>query len=88
MFIPAALGAGTYLLMLLVPSLDPKKKLQQMGDNYYRLRLLLTVFMSALAVYLLYATKQGRLESPQWLLGLIGLLVAMLGNFKKQESFK
>lgn len=81
LLIPAALGAGIYLVMLLGPVLDPKKKIGEMGDKYFRLRLLLTVFMSALALYMLYVTKAGRIENPQWLLVLIGLLVAMLGNY-------
>jgi uncharacterized membrane protein len=80
-FLPCILPAGIYLLMLLLPVLDPKRRLQQMGDKYHSLRLMLVVFMSGLAIYMLYITKEGRMANPQWLIALIGLMVAMLGNY-------
>lgn len=52
-----------------------------MGDKYHSLRLMLVVFMSGLAIYMLYITKEGRMANPQWLIALIGLMVAMLGNY-------
>jgi uncharacterized membrane protein len=81
LLVPCAIGVGTYLLMLIVPVLDPKKKLQQMGNKYHQLRFVLTVFMSGLSVYLLYITKAGGMENPQWLIALIGVLLLMMGNY-------
>ena len=81
LFLPGALGVGMYLLMLIIPALDPKKKLQQMGDKYYTLRFMLTFFFSLLATYLLYLSNAGNLKNPNLLIGLIGALFAMLGNY-------
>ncbi|WP_315816322.1 SdpI family protein [Paraflavitalea speifideaquila] len=52
-----------------------------MGGKYHELRFVLTVFMSGLSIYLLYITKAGGMENPQWLIALIGLLLVMMGNY-------
>lgn len=80
-FLVGALGIGIYLLMLVIPALDPKKKILQMGGKYYTLRCLLTIFFSLLATYLLYVSKTGSLKNPNILFALIGALLAMLGNY-------
>lgn len=81
LFIPGVLGIGIYLLMAIIPVLDPKKKIQQMEGKYYNLRFLLTIFISLLATYTLYMSKTGSLKNPNMLFGLIGVLFAMLGNY-------
>lgn len=81
LFIPGAMGLGTYLLMLIIPVLDPKRKLRQMEGKYQSLRFMLTLFMSGLSVYLLYISKAGNMENPQWFIAFIGLMLAMMGNY-------
>ena len=80
-FITGALSIGIYLLMLVIPFLDPKKKIQQMGTNFYNLRFMLTLFFSILATYLIYIGKEGSIKSPKFLFGFLGLLFAVLGNY-------
>src|ERR1035437_10349041 len=79
-FLIGAMGIGTYLLMLFIPFFDPKKKIQQMGDKYYSLRLLMTFFMSALSVYILYAGNGNKIR-PAVLIALIGAFDAVFGNY-------
>jgi uncharacterized membrane protein len=81
LFVPCALGIGIYFLMLIIPKIDPKKKIQEMGDKYYSLRFILTVFISLLATYLLYLSNTGSLKKPNFLFALIGMLLAILGNY-------
>lgn len=81
LFLPGAMGLGIYLLLLLIPVLDPKKKIQQMGGKYYTFRLMLTFFFSLLAAYLLYISKAGSMKNPNFLIALIGVLFAMFGNY-------
>ena len=81
LFLPGALGIGIYLLMLLIPALDPKKKIRQMGEKYYAFRFMLTFFFSLLSTYILYITNEGSLTNPNMLIALIGALFAMLGNY-------
>ena len=80
-FLPGALGIGIYLLLLLIPVLDPKKKIRNMGDKYYTFRFMLTFFFSLFATYLLYISNSGSLKNPNLLIGLIGALFAILGNY-------
>lgn len=81
LFIPGALSIGIYLLMLIIPALDPKRKIQQMGDKFYAFRFMLTLFISLLVTYLLYLSKAGSLKDPNILIALIGALLAMFGNY-------
>ena len=81
LFLPGALGVGIYFLMLLIPVLDPKRKIQQMGDKYFTFRFMLTLFFSLLATYLVYISYTGSLKNPNMLIALIGALFAMLGNY-------
>src|ERR1035437_6139383 len=74
------LEIGTYLLMLFIPFFDPKKKIQQMGDKYYSLRLLMTLLMSIISFYLLNVSSKGVI-SPNLLIGLIGGFDAVFGNY-------
>ncbi|MDD4969203.1 MAG: SdpI family protein [Paludibacter sp.] len=79
-FLLASLGIGTYLLMLFIPRFDPKKKIQQMGDKYYSLRLLMTFFMTLISIYILY-TGNGNKLNPGYLIGLIGAFDTVFGNY-------
>lgn len=80
LYIPGALGIGIYLLMLVIPFLDPKKKIQQMGGKYYSIRFILTLFFSLIAACILYTSKTESLN-PILLFALLGGLFAMLGNY-------
>jgi len=79
--LPGALGIGIYLLMLIIPVLDPKRKIQQMGNKYYTFRFMLTLFFSLFATYLVYISYTGSMRSPGMLIALVGVLFAMLGNY-------
>jgi len=72
----------TYLIFLFLPKIDPKQKLQNMGKKFDSLRLILTLFMSVLAIYLLYSI-QNQNTKPTLLFPLVGLLFAFLGNYMK-----
>ena len=75
-----ALGIGTYNIMLFIPAFDPKKKIEQMGEKYYSLRLLMTFFMTAVSVYILY-NGTGKRINPGLIIGFLGLFYAVLGNY-------
>jgi uncharacterized membrane protein len=81
LILPGALGLVTYILMLVVPVLDPKKKIALMGKKYYSMRFMLTFFLSALAIYLIYISKVGNIKSPNFLTAMIGVLFALLANY-------
>lgn len=81
LLIPCALGLSIYLLMFIIPAIDPKKKIMQMGEKYFSVRLLMTIFMSVLSIYILKTTNVGSLKNPNMLIALIGGFDAILGNY-------
>ena len=72
----------TYFVFLIIPSIDPKQKLQNMGNKLNNLRMILTLFMSGLAVFTLYSVQQKN-SNPGFVFAIIGLLFAFLGNYFK-----
>ncbi|MES2813147.1 MAG: SdpI family protein [Bacteroidota bacterium] len=72
----------TYLLLRYLPKIDPKQKIQNMGKKFDSLRLMLTIFLSVLAIYILY-TIQHQNTKPTLIFPLVGLLIAFLGNYMK-----
>lgn len=73
----------TYVLMLLIPKIDPKKRIEFMGGKYYQIKFVLVVFMSVLALYIIHSSNSQTLSSPNIVLVLIGLLFMALGNYFK-----
>ena len=70
-----------YLIMLAVPYIDPKKRIQQMGGKWYQLKFILVLFTSALAMFIVYTALHEGLGSFSILIVLIGLMFAALGNY-------
>jgi uncharacterized membrane protein len=69
-----------YLIFLVLPKLDPKQKIQQMGAKLDKLRLILTVFMSALGIYIVFLA-QNNSNNPELIIPLVGLLFVFIGNY-------
>lgn len=80
-FVPAGLGLAIYLFMYLIPLLDPKKKIEQMGGKYDTFRFILTLFFSVLGSYLLYVTRIGSIKNPNILFAIIGVAFALMANY-------
>lgn len=81
--IPILLPLLIYLIFLVVPYIDPKKQLRNMGDKYWNLKFILTALMSLLALYILHSTKEQSLGNPNYLFMLLGVLYLVLGNYFK-----
>lgn len=80
-FIPSSLGLFVYGLLAALPKLDPKNTFEQMGNKFFSLQLMLILFFSVLAIYLLYSSKVGCIQNPNIVLALVGFLFAFLGNY-------
>ncbi len=78
--LPCALPLFVYILMLVIPKIDPKKKLQYMGTKYRQFHLMLLLFMSALAIFIMHDGMQGE-SSVHFINVLMGLLFVGLGNY-------
>ncbi len=83
LWISLGMPLGIYLIFLLVPIIDPKKSLDKMGKKYQSLKFLLTAFMSILALYIIYISKNQSLGNPNYIVLIIGALFMLLGNYFK-----
>ena len=72
-----------YVLLLVVPKIDPKKKIVLMGGKFYQLKFFLVLCMSLLALYIIFITKNGSFSGPNLKYILIGVLFLVLGNYFK-----
>lgn len=77
------LPALTYIIFTVVPFIDPKKKIKGMGNKFYNLKFLMTVFMSALAMFILYSVKEQSITNPAFIILAIGILYIILGNYMR-----
>jgi len=83
LLIPILLPLLVYLIFLIVPKIDPKNKIQTMGGKYQSLKALLTIFMSGLALFIIYAAHNDSVKNPNYIVLIIGLLFVFLGNYFK-----
>ena len=82
LFVLLLLVGLPYLIFSVIPHIDPKQKLQNMGNKLNNLRFILSLFMSALAIFILYSIQQ-QTSNPGFILSIVGLLFAFLGNYFK-----
>jgi uncharacterized membrane protein len=73
----------TYLLMLIIPKIDPKKRIALMGGKYYQLKFIIVLLMSLLSLFILYLTKNQSISNPNLIFALIGILIVVMGNYFK-----
>jgi uncharacterized membrane protein len=73
----------TYVLMVVIPKIDPKKKIGQMGGKYYQLKFILVLFMSTLAFIILHISVNQSTSSANLIFIPIGVLFIALGNYFK-----
>lgn len=82
-YIPLLLPALVYGLFLLIPKIDPKDKIKNMGSKYQSIKVLLTAFMSVLAMFIIYTSKNQDTANPNNLVLLLGVFFTFLGNYFK-----
>lgn len=75
-----------YGLMTVVPFIDPKRKLQNMGNKYFQLKFILVLLLAVISLFVLYNTRNepaalSFISAPNLICALIGLLFAALGNY-------
>ena len=73
----------TYIFMLVIPKIDPKKRIEVMGGKYDQFKFILVAFMSVLSIFIIYISKNQKLSSPGIIFVLVGILYISLGNYFK-----
>ncbi len=69
-----------YFLMLVVPFIDPKKRLQEMGNKYDTIKLITTSLMSVISVFIVYNAVNEN-ANPQILMLIMGIFFIVIGNY-------
>ncbi len=77
----AGMTLGVYALFLIIPLIDPKGKIKQMGNKYYILKLLLVSLMSGLSIIMIISAKYQQIMTSKLVILLIGLMFVVLGNY-------
>lgn len=80
LWIPFLLPVLTYVIFTIAPMIDPKRRLQNMGDKLVKLKFAVVMMMSLLALFIIYSSKQEALSSDRMTI-LLGALLAIIGNF-------
>ncbi len=73
----------TYVIMSVISKIDPKRRMSLMGGKLYQLKFVLVLFMSILALFIVYSTKSQSISSPSFIFALVGALFMILGNYFK-----
>ena len=72
----------TYVLLLLIPKLDPRRKLEKMGNKFYHFKFFMVLVMSLLAVFIVYSVQNSSGPSNMKVLYiLMGFMIVGLGNY-------
>ncbi|SHM18458.1 SdpI family protein [Flavobacterium saccharophilum] len=72
-----------YVLMTVIPLIDPKNRISLMGGKFYQLKFILVLFMSLIALLVLYTAKEKSINNPNLVFALLGTFFIILGNYFK-----
>jgi uncharacterized membrane protein len=72
-----------YLIMLVIPKIDPKKRLSIMGGKLYQLKFVLVLFFSGISFIIVYLSKNQSMTNPDLIFIPLGILFIALGNYFK-----
>lgn len=72
-----------YGLLIAASKIDPKKRISLMGRKFYELKFFLVLFMSLLATFIVYITKNQSFSHPGLMYVAVGVLLIVFGNYFK-----
>jgi len=82
-WIPILLPLLIYVLLMVMPTIDPKNQLNKMGNKLHNLKFLVTAMMSLLALFILYSAKTESIANANFFFVANGVLILILGNYFK-----
>jgi len=72
-----------YVLMFIIPLIDPKKKINERTKGYIRIRQALAILISFLTIFIIYSSLTASMTQPAFIFVAIGLLIAVIGFYMK-----
>lgn len=76
-----ALGIGIYLLILLVPLIDPKKKIESAQKPVAAIRMFTSIFMVGIYAFIMAASLGSIINFSSYILVGVGVLILIVGNY-------
>lgn len=70
----------SYVILLLIPLIDPKKKLEKMGNKFYLLKFWVVLLMSLIGLFILYSVQQSS-SNIKGVYVLLGFMIMVFGNY-------
>ncbi len=80
-YVVLGMTIGIYALLTVIPMIDPKEKIRDMGSKYFFFKLLMILFMSILCFFIIQSAITKNIGNGNALFLLIGALFAFLGNY-------
>jgi uncharacterized membrane protein len=71
----------TYFIFWLIPKIDPKKRIKEMGNKYEQLKFFMVAVTSVISIYFLYAIDKEKMINTEIMFVLIGFIFIILGNY-------
>lgn len=81
--IPILLPLLVYLMFFVIPKIDPKNKLNNMGNKLHSIKFVVTTLMSIFALFIIHSAKNESFANPNYVVLLIGVLYLIFGNYFK-----
>ncbi len=85
-FLIPGLNVGIYLLMTFIPKIDPKKKLEIMGNKYFMLKLFTTLFVAIISLFIVRSSITGVVADSSGLFCVLGGFFMFLGNYLQRAA--
>lgn len=71
----------TYFILLLIPKIDPKKRIQAMGATYDKITFVIMLMLSAIALFIIHSGVSGNESDPRIIYAIICLFLMAIGNY-------
>lgn len=75
------IGLGTYLMILLVPAIDPKKKIESAQKPVAAIRMFTSVFMVGIYAFVMAASLGTTINFSNYIIIGVGMLILIVGNY-------
>ena len=74
------LSLGTYLFMLYIPKIDPKKNFSIFSTTYIKLRFIISLFFSLICFAVIHSVKNGELNTIYFYFT-FAIMISLFGNY-------
>lgn len=74
------LSVGTYLFLMYIPKIDPKKNFSIFSDTFIKLRFILTLFFSSVCFIIIHSVENGELNTTYFYI-LFAIMISLFGNY-------